>query len=104
MKFVIKKTMGSFEKIEDNKPRVRVDAYGISLPPGFKLSDIFMDGQQVMQEMNITSRTLQSWRSTGKTSYTNPLGKIYYFRHEIAALLIKKKQNKSKKTVARSKV
>jgi hypothetical protein len=93
-----------FEANGKGNKKAETDAYGISLPPGFKLSDIFMDGQQVMQEMNITSRTLQSWRSNGKISYTNALGKIYYFRHEIAALLIKKKQNKSKKTAVRSKV
>jgi len=96
--------MVSFEATGKGNNKGETNVQGISLPPGFKLSDIFMDGQQVMQEMNITSRTLQNWRSNGKISYTNALGKIYYFRHEIAALLIKKKQNKSKKTVARSKV
>ena len=37
-----------------------------ALPPDFKLSDVFLDGQQVMQELNIKERTLQHYRTTGK--------------------------------------
>jgi hypothetical protein len=68
----------------------------VALPPGYTLSDLFMDGQQVMQELNITSRTLQNWRTTSKISYTKPFGKIYYFRQEIAGLLMKAKQSNKK--------
>jgi len=40
-----------------------------SLPPDFKLSDVFLDGQQVMQELNIKERALQHYRTAGKISY-----------------------------------
>lgn len=67
----------------------RVEFY---LPPGTRLNDVFMDGQQVMQELYISKRALQNWRTTGKISYTKELGKIFYFRQELALLLMKGKK------------
>ncbi|KAA9038725.1 helix-turn-helix domain-containing protein [Ginsengibacter hankyongi] len=64
-----------------------------ALPPDFKLSDVFLDGQQVMQELNIKERTLQHYRTTGKISYSDSLGKIFYFKHEIARLLLEGRRN-----------
>jgi hypothetical protein len=63
-----------------------------SLPADFKLSDVFLDGQQVMQELNIKERTLQHYRTTGKISYTDAFGKIFYFKPEIARQLFEGRQ------------
>lgn len=65
------------------------------LPAGARLSDVFMDGQQVRQELFISKRTLQNWRSTGKISHTKKLGKIFYFRQEIALLLLEGKKSRA---------
>jgi len=63
-----------------------------SLPPDFKLSDVFLDGQQVMQELNIKERTLQHYRTAGEISYTDAFGKIFYFKLEIASQLFEGRQ------------
>ena len=67
------------------------------VPPGVSLSDIFIDGQEVMQQLNISSRTLQHYRTTGVLSYTDRFGKIWYFKQEIARMLIEGKKNNKKK-------
>lgn len=61
----------------------------LCLPSGVLLSDVFMDGQQVMQELFIGKRSLQNLRSKGKISHSKDLGKIFYLRQEIASLLLK---------------
>jgi predicted site-specific integrase-resolvase len=55
-----------------------------------------MDDQQV-QELYITKRTLLNWRSDGKISYNDDLGKIFYFRQEIAKLLLQGRKRRRKK-------
>jgi hypothetical protein len=67
------------------------------LPPGANLSDLVMDGAQVIQELFITKRTLLNWCCTGKISYTDVLGKIFYFKQEIAQILLQGKQRRKKK-------
>jgi hypothetical protein len=59
------------------------------LPPGAKLSDIYMDAQDVAQELKIGKRVIYDLRRAGKLSYTLIIskGKIFYFRQEIAAIL-----------------
>ena len=59
------------------------------LKPGVKFSDVFMDGQQIMQEIYIKPRTLQYYRDANKISYTRAFGKYLYLRMEIAELLEK---------------
>ena len=59
------------------------------LKPGVQFSDLLMDGQQILQEIYITKRTLQYYRDTNKISYTWMFGKYYYFRKEIAELVKK---------------
>lgn len=73
--------------------------FSLCLPPGTSLSDFFIDGSQVVQELYITKRTLLNWRSTGKISYCDEFGKIYYFKQEIAKILLKGKKRSIKKTV-----
>ena len=57
------------------------------LPPGVKFSDVYMDASDVAQELSISKRGVRNIRVSGKISYTNPFGKIYYYRQEIAAVL-----------------
>lgn len=66
------------------------------LPPGARLSDIVMDGQQVIQELFITKRTLLNWRCSGKISYNDDFGKIFYFKQEIAKILLDGRQRRNK--------
>ncbi|MGN6298693.1 MAG: hypothetical protein ACTHM7_18015 [Ginsengibacter sp.] len=73
--------------------------FSLCLPPRTSLSDFFIDGSQVVQELYITKRTLLNWRSTGKISYCDEFGKIYYFKQEIAKILLKGKKRSIKKTV-----
>jgi hypothetical protein len=67
------------------------------LPPGASLNDLVMDGAQVIQELFISKRTLLNWRSSGKISYTDELGKLYYFKQEIARILIAGRKRRNKK-------
>src|SRR5665213_1608367 len=57
------------------------------LPPGTRFDDIYMDGPQVAQELNISKRVVRNIRASGKISFTNPFGKIFYYRQEIAAIM-----------------
>lgn len=57
------------------------------LPPGVKFGDVYMDASDVAQELSISKRGVRNIRVSGKISYTNPFGKIYYYRQEIAAVL-----------------
>ena len=64
------------------------------LPPGVKFSDVYMDASDVAQELSISKRGVRNIRVSGKISYTNPFGKIYYYRQEIAAVLEANKKPK----------
>ena len=66
--------------------------FNLCIPPGTSLSDFFIDGSQVVQELFITKRTLLNWRGSGKVSYTDEFGKIFYFKQEIAAILLGSKK------------
>jgi hypothetical protein len=64
------------------------------LAPGVKFTDVYMDASDVAQELNISKRGVRNIRMSGKISYTNPFGKIYYYRQEIAAVLEENKKPK----------
>jgi hypothetical protein len=59
------------------------------LPPGTKLSDIYMDAQDLAQELKIGKRLIYELRREGSFSFTTLgiKGKVFYFRQEIAATL-----------------
>jgi transcriptional antiterminator len=57
------------------------------IPIGSKLNDLYMDAQQVALELNISKRTVRNMRKSGKLSYTNLNGKIFYFRLELRTTL-----------------
>ncbi len=46
------------------------------------------------QELNISKRVLRNLRVSGKMSYTNPFGKVFYYRQEIAAIMEASKKAK----------
>jgi hypothetical protein len=66
------------------------------LPAGVKFDDIYMDASQVAQELNISKRVVRNIRIAGKISYTNPFGKIFYYRQEIAGIMEANKKAKRK--------
>lgn len=57
------------------------------LPAGTKFNDIYMDASDVAFELKISKRLVRNMRASGKLSYTNPFGKIWYLRQEIAEIL-----------------
>lgn len=57
-------------------------------PPKSKLKDDWLDNQQVCQTLNISKRTLQYYRSSGKISHTQIGYKNYYKASDIEKMLI----------------
>ena len=47
----------------------------------------WLDGSDVMRQLNISARTLQTWRSNGMVGYSLVGGKVYYKKAEIERLL-----------------
>lgn len=64
------------------------------LPPGVKFDDIYMDASDVAQELHISKRVVRNIRIAGRISYTNPFGKIFYYRQEIAGIMEANKTSK----------
>jgi len=64
------------------------------LPPGVKFDDIYIDASQVAQELHISKRVVRNIRIAGKISYTNPFGKVFYYRQEIAGIMEANKKTK----------
>lgn len=56
-------------------------------PPKSKLKDEWLDNQQVCQLLNISKRTLQYYRSSGKISHTQIGYKNYYKASDIEKML-----------------
>jgi len=61
------------------------------LPPGVKFSDVYMDAPQVAEELNVSKRTVSNMRTSGKVSFTTLFGKLFYFRQELAGILVANK-------------
>jgi hypothetical protein len=61
----------------------------VHIPPGFKLDDVYIDAQDVSQQLKLCKRVVSNLRKAGKLSYTHleKGKKIYYFKQEIAARL-----------------
>ena len=58
------------------------------LPPGVKFDDVYMDVLQIHQELKYCPRTIRNMRLSGLLSYTLFHKRIYYFRQEIAQILV----------------
>ena len=60
-----------------------------------KLQDFeWLDGQDVMQILNISPKTLQNWRRRGIIVYSSLGGKLFYNLSEIKQSLIENNQPK----------
>lgn len=67
-----------------NKP----GAFPFAIPQGVKLSDIYIDLQEVSMELNSSKRVISNMRTAGELSHTTlNRGKSFYFKQEIAARL-----------------
>jgi hypothetical protein len=71
---------------QDKKSFLKTPAI-LLFPSGTKFNDIYMDASDVAIELKISKRLVRNMRASGKLSYTNPFGKIWYFRQEIAEIL-----------------
>jgi hypothetical protein len=80
----------------DASPKETEKNTKLVFPPGVKFDDIYMDASQVAQELNISKRVVRNIRVSGKISHTNPFGKVFYYRQEIAAILEANKKPKRK--------
>lgn len=56
-------------------------------PQGSNLRVEVLDGQEVMQQLNISRRTLQTLRSSNKIVYRKVNGKIYYPVEELKRMV-----------------
>lgn len=87
MKQSIKRKKQTVISHSENPETATVKHLELLLPPGVKFNDIYMDAPQVAQELNISKRVVRNIRMSGKISYTNPFGKVFYYRQEIAAIM-----------------
>lgn len=58
-----------------------------SLSPTYRLKEQWVDGQEVMQLLHISKRTLQSLRDTKALPYSRIKGKFYYKVEDVLAIL-----------------
>jgi hypothetical protein len=72
---------------QDKKGFLKTAPPLLLLPSGTKFNDVYMDASDVAIELKISKRLVRNMRASGKLSYTNPFGKIWYFRQEIAEIL-----------------
>jgi hypothetical protein len=74
----------------------------LHIPPGVALNDIFLDTQDMSQQLNFCKRVLNNMRKNGELSYTQLTrnGKVYYLKQEVAATL---KKNSSPSLISFSK-
>ena len=63
----------------------------VHIPPGVALNDIFLDAQDMSQQLSLCKRALNNMRKNGELSYTQftKNGKVYYLKQEVAATLKK---------------
>lgn len=52
-----------------------------------RFSEVWIDGQDVMQALHICKRTLHSWRESGLLPYSQIKGKFYYKLSDIESIL-----------------
>ena len=63
----------------------------LHIPPGMALNDIFIDQQEMSNQLGLCKRVLNDMRKNGELSYTNlkEKGKVFYLKQEVAAILKK---------------
>ena len=58
-----------------------------------RFNECWIDGQEVMQALNISPRTLHSWREKGILPFSQIKGKIYFKLSDIENILEKNHSN-----------
>ena len=82
-----RKPLPALNKVQKNTEGLERE-FIAHIPPGFKLDDVYIDAQDVSQQLKLCKRVVSNLRKAGKLSYTTlDKGKIYYFKQEIAARL-----------------
>lgn len=67
--------LGKIESTKENKPK--------------EPKDIWLDNQEIMQQLKISKRTIQHYRDTGLIAFSQVGNKIYYRQSDIDAMLNK---------------
>jgi|SRR5690554_6496134 hypothetical protein len=52
-----------------------------------RFNEAWIDGQDIMQTLHISKRTLQTWRDSGILPYSQIKGKFYYKLSDIESIL-----------------
>lgn len=52
-----------------------------------RFNEAWIDGQDIMQTLHISKRTLQAWRDSGILPYSQIKGKFYYKLSDIESIL-----------------
>ena len=72
----------------------RVDALCVPLR---RKRDKWLDNCETCRLLNVSARTMQTYRDTGKLPYSQINGKIYYKASDVEAFLLDQVRNNSKK-------
>ena len=73
--------------INERVDKIEKEIEKLKKRPDALFKEEWMDGQDVMLALNISERTLQTLRASGKLTATRLLGKYYYKVADIKALL-----------------
>ena len=73
--------------IDQEVSEIKKDVEHLKRRPEMLLKEDWMDGQEVMQALHISQRTLQTLRDSGKLTPTRLLKKYYYKASDINSLL-----------------
>jgi len=66
-----------------------IDLHLLQIPPGVALNDIFLDSQEMCDQLKVCKRVLNNLKKGGYLSSTclTENGKVYYLKQEAAATL-----------------
>jgi hypothetical protein len=80
---IIDLLMSLSQEVKDIKARLEVFKHN----GAEKLTDTWLDSQDVMQALHISKRTLQTFRTNGVIPFSKIQGKFYYKKADIAQVL-----------------
>lgn len=79
----------TFEAMLSHLDWLAEQVHSLALRYNSKKLDEWLDGQEVCLFLNISPRTLQTYRDTGKISFTQVNHKIYYKSSDVEELIEK---------------
>ncbi|HEX8357447.1 MAG TPA: helix-turn-helix domain-containing protein [Segetibacter sp.] len=68
---------------------VRQQTYPALQPGTGSLNEVWVDKQDILEQLHISPRTLQTWRSEGVLPFSRLGKKIYYNQHDVNNMLLK---------------